>query len=325
MSVKKADKKMPGAKGFEGMQTVKRFSKASLRAAHRQHILLFQKELLDKHDGLKSPGLKATQEFWDMHPCDGDFQTEELHLRFRYLKDYCIPPIIERHIPHGGTVLEIGCGQGADLALLAKHADWVTGIDVSNESVMRARGFLLYKGIKNAIVETANAEQLPFADNCFDAVYSYGVMHHAPDTQACINEAYRVLKPQGTAVIMLYRSWSPQYVVSKVLRGMTYPLRKVLATGLSRPWFKDSRIVQSLLGTAPAELFGVPFFRGYSFAQLKRMFASFQEVNVERYFTGFSRFSLMTPDSERLHRFWRRMEDCTQDTFGFFNVVIAKK
>jgi SAM-dependent methyltransferase len=50
----------------------------------------------------------------------------------------------------------------------------------------------------------ADAENLPFAPDSFDVVYSYGVMHHSPDAAKCLNEAWRVLKPGGEARIMLY-------------------------------------------------------------------------------------------------------------------------
>ena len=50
----------------------------------------------------------------------------------------------------------------------------------------------------------ADAEHLPFADQTFDVVYSYGVLHHSPDTAKCLREAWRVLKSGGEARIMLY-------------------------------------------------------------------------------------------------------------------------
>jgi ubiquinone/menaquinone biosynthesis C-methylase UbiE len=45
---------------------------------------------------------------------------------------------------------------------------------------------------------------LPFPDSEFDIVYSYGAMHHSPNTQQCVREALRVLKPGGRAKIMVY-------------------------------------------------------------------------------------------------------------------------
>jgi SAM-dependent methyltransferase len=53
-------------------------------------------------------------------------------------------------------------------------------------------------------LRVSDAERLPFPENTFDIVYSYGVMHHSPDTQQCIREAWRVLKPGGALRIMIY-------------------------------------------------------------------------------------------------------------------------
>jgi SAM-dependent methyltransferase len=59
-------------------------------------------------------------------------------------------------------------------------------------------------------LRVADAEHLAFPDNSFDIVYSYGVMHHSPDTQRCLREAWRVLKPGGQLKVMLYHhpSWT---------------------------------------------------------------------------------------------------------------------
>ena len=50
----------------------------------------------------------------------------------------------------------------------------------------------------------ADAEHLPFPNNTFDIVYSYGVMHHGPDARQCLKEARLVLKPGGKARLLLY-------------------------------------------------------------------------------------------------------------------------
>jgi SAM-dependent methyltransferase len=57
-------------------------------------------------------------------------------------------------------------------------------------------------------LQVADAEALPFAAHSFDGVYSWGVLHHSPDTPAAFREVARVLRPGGWARIMVYHTYS---------------------------------------------------------------------------------------------------------------------
>jgi len=100
-------------------------------------------------------------------------------------------------------VLETGVGIGADYFEWLKAGALATGVDISPTSLSKARRRCDSAGF-HPDLRVADAEHLPFPDDTFDVVYSYGVMHHSPDTQQCLSEAYRVLKPGGTARLMLY-------------------------------------------------------------------------------------------------------------------------
>ena len=92
----------------------------------------------------------------------------------------------------------------------------VVGVDVVKLQVDLAKE----KIKKNAVwadVEWYDGEHLPFEDASFDVVYSFGVLHHTPDTQKAINEVQRVLKKNGKAVIMLYHRRSLNYVAHQIL------------------------------------------------------------------------------------------------------------
>jgi SAM-dependent methyltransferase len=78
-----------------------------------------------------------------------------------------------------------------------------TGVDLSAASIERAKRRCELAGYQSDL-RVSDAEQLPFADNSFDVVYSYGVMHHSPNTPQCVREAWRVLRPGGQARIMVY-------------------------------------------------------------------------------------------------------------------------
>jgi SAM-dependent methyltransferase len=108
----------------------------------------------------------------------------------------------------GESVLEIGTGLGTDLVRFARAGARVTGVDLTEHAVALVRRRLELEGLEGD-VRRADAERLPFADGAFDRVYSWGVLHHTPDTSHAIGEALRVLRPGGRACIMLYalNSW----------------------------------------------------------------------------------------------------------------------
>jgi ubiquinone/menaquinone biosynthesis C-methylase UbiE len=72
-----------------------------------------------------------------------------------------------------------------------------------------------------------DAENLPFDDAQFDIFYSWGVLHHTPDTEKALRQAWRVLKPGGTLKLMLYHYPSVFAYLVWMLYG---PLRGNLAS-----------------------------------------------------------------------------------------------
>jgi ubiquinone/menaquinone biosynthesis C-methylase UbiE len=105
-------------------------------------------------------------------------------------------------------VLEIGCGLGTDLVKFARCGARVTGVDLSARSVELVQQRLVLEGLEGD-VRVADAAALPFSDRSFDVVYSWGVLHHTPDTVRAASELFRVLRPGGRFCVMLYarRSW----------------------------------------------------------------------------------------------------------------------
>jgi ubiquinone/menaquinone biosynthesis C-methylase UbiE len=106
-------------------------------------------------------------------------------------------------------VLEIGVGAGTDHIQWARAGARLHGIDLTQEAIDLTAERLALEGFTSDL-RVADAESLPFEDGAFDVVYSYGVLHHSPDTERSLAEVHRVLRPGGTALIMLYnlRSWT---------------------------------------------------------------------------------------------------------------------
>jgi ubiquinone/menaquinone biosynthesis C-methylase UbiE len=149
----------------------------------------------------------AVADFWNAEPCGTRYLDEksefEAHARIRYRLEPHIFNFAGFASARGLRVLEIGVGMGADYEQWLKAGTLATGVDLSTASLERAQRRCEIAGLMPDL-HLADAENLSLPSDYFDVVYSYGVMHHSPNTAKCLNEAWRVLKPGGEARIMLY-------------------------------------------------------------------------------------------------------------------------
>jgi SAM-dependent methyltransferase len=110
-------------------------------------------------------------------------------------------------------VLEAGCGIGTDgVRFAAAGADY-TGFDFSAPALRLARRRFSTEGLPGSFA-AGSIPSLPFPDESFDLVFSHGVIHHIDDTKAAVREFHRVLRPGGTALVMVYHRASLNYRVS---------------------------------------------------------------------------------------------------------------
>lgn len=139
--------------------------------------------------------------------------------------------LIEPYITNR-NVLEIGYGMGRDHLQLAKRGAVLSGIDITPRSLEVTRAHLEAFGYTSKLV-VGDAECLPFKNNTFDFVYSFGVLHHTPNMEKAIQEVYRVLKPGGRCWIGLYNKNSlfyrgyltPRYFLEKQYLNMSFKER----------------------------------------------------------------------------------------------------
>jgi ubiquinone/menaquinone biosynthesis C-methylase UbiE len=159
--------------------------------------------------------------FWQANPCGTKFADAppgtrrfyELVADHRYQKEWHIPQAAGFATSQGLKVLEIGCGLGTDGAQFAEAGADYTGVDLTDAAIELAqKRFELFN--LSGKFQTADAEKLDFPDDSFDLVYSHGVLHHTPDTDRAVREIYRVLRPGGRAVVMLYHRDSYNYRVN---------------------------------------------------------------------------------------------------------------
>jgi ubiquinone/menaquinone biosynthesis C-methylase UbiE len=216
---------------------------------------------------------KAVAAFWDKAACG-----EDLYLRNQqrdgYIEQarrrYELEPVIEDFAEFSSTtgqkVLEIGVGLGADHLRFAEAGARLFGIDLTARAVEHTRRRLALFGLDSTLT-LGDAENLEFQADTFDYVYSWGVLHHSPDTAKAIAEVHRVLRSDGIAKIMIYHKSS---LVGYML-WLRYALLRL------RPWMTLTDVYARYLES--------PGTKAYSLAAAGRMFAAFRSVQIRTWLT----------------------------------------
>ncbi|MEZ4743978.1 MAG: class I SAM-dependent methyltransferase [Bdellovibrionota bacterium] len=107
----------------------------------------------------------------------------------------------------GGRLLEIGCGRGVFTQAMVQDCWNVYSLDYSKHSLERAQERIAKIG-KEVSFTLAQPEQLPFQDEAFEAITCINCLEFADNPLASLREAYRVLKPGGKGVVVVFRAYS---------------------------------------------------------------------------------------------------------------------
>lgn len=205
---------------------------------------------------------------WDAEPCGTRVGTSASRAEyFRQIEEhrYEIEPHIKSFAAFqdgaGLRVLEIGVGAGTD------HVNWLRsgaiafGVDLTAQAALLTTERAQLEHLTPRI-SMADAESLPFANDSFDLVYSYGVLHHTPDTPQAVSEVHRVLKPGGTARVMIYHAPSMVGFMFWAMYGL----------GRLRPWISPRQAIYEHLES--------PGTKAYTCKEARALFSGFQSVVV---------------------------------------------
>ncbi len=154
------------------------------------------------------------REYWEAEACgthgvDAERFTRDYFDRIearRYQLEPFIRDFAEFSRWRGQRGLEVGVGAATDFLQFVRAGADMVGVDLTDAAVEHARHRGAVYGFPSLAVHRANAEQLPFAGETFDFVYSWGVIHHSADTWRAFDEIYRVVRPGGTIKIMVYNA-----------------------------------------------------------------------------------------------------------------------
>jgi len=183
-------------------------------------------------------------------------------------------------------VLEIGSGSGAHSALLKSKGARMLSCDISLDRCKSTNQKLeLIKNDNESLVINCSAEKLPIKDNSVDFVYSNGVLHHAENTNNCINEVFRVLKKNGVAVIMLYCRQSAEYYCNILPKAI-----------IKRSFFKfkkeENWVGEVTEGKTKFSNVKNPVTRVYNRDEILKLFENFNILSLDKTFFSFKDFAI---------------------------------
>lgn len=174
---------------------------------------------------------KTVKQFFDTIASDYSrkrYGTVESTLNYNMVKRKdAILRLLDEIRASGNRLLDAGCGDGAFLADYLLRGFEVYGIDISSEMIDEAkRSGLGYDGGGMVHLSAGDVENLSFPDNHFDVIVCAGVLEYLETDHKAIQELYRVLKPEGVAIITLVNKRS----YSNLIRVMTLsPIRKLIS------------------------------------------------------------------------------------------------
>lgn len=216
---------------------------------------------------------QEVHEFWNKHSCgeelyltSDEIEGYQEQLKIRYTLEPFIPVFAEFDRWRDAEVLEIGVGLGADHQSFAEAGVKLSGIDLTERAISHTQRRLRLLGYESRL-QVADAERLPFDENSFDLVYSWGVLHHSPNTEIAIKEVLRVVRPGGSARIMIYNKYS----VIGFMLWLRYGLFRL------RPWLSLDHLYSNYLES--------PGTKAYSYRAARELFKDFKEVELDSVLT----------------------------------------
>ena len=176
--------------------------------------------------------------------------------------EHYLPGLIGEVAAPGKRVLEVGCGLGSASREFVRQGCRMVSVDLCLSNVQKTKRGFEACGMKGFCVN-ADAENLPFKTGVFDVVYSYGVLHHTPNTAGAIRELYRVLVVGGKSRVMLYKKGA-SYIYVRLRGLLTGDAFKMSREEVISKWYDQT-----------------PLSKMYSKAEAGRLFEEFEGVHFQ--------------------------------------------
>lgn len=107
------------------------------------------------------------------------------------------------HLSQRNSFLEIGCGNGYAVRIIKDFFSpkYLIGVDIDKRRIEKAKYHKVKSKVENVKFRVADAQNLPFGNETFDAVFMFATLHHIPDWKKALYETSRVLKKGGYFIL----------------------------------------------------------------------------------------------------------------------------
>jgi len=256
--------------------------------------------------------------FWNRQSCETQYAESEKFTReyfeqieaWRYADQPFIHSFAQFTRYNGKRVLEVGFGAGTDFIQWLRAGAVASGIDLTEEAFENLSQRIRIYGLPEPEeLKVGDAENLPFPSGKFDLGYSWGVLHHTPNTEKAVAELVRVVKPGGEIKMMLYNRHSLLAYKSWV----KYALLK------GRPWKSLRWCLWNHIESVGT--------KGYTHAEIRQMLAPLgvKEIRLENLITSADRIQGRSLPARVCNSVLGAFIWLTGSRFGWFTCVSGKK
>lgn len=154
--------------------------------------------------------------FWDVWDYDFISKTE---FNYSSHQGKITADILKRRNPQE-KILEAGCGLGNWFFLFEKMGFKSYGIDISFNSLVKAVEYNQNFGLEGRVLQ-GDLRTLPFKDNSFDIIFSYGAIEHFPDSPVALKDFFRILNRGGLCLITTPNPYSFHRLFGRHLLKLT--------------------------------------------------------------------------------------------------------